>query len=82
MTPCAVTHTAHTYLWPWLFRSPLHNDRSSIENNDRYLSQVNDQSKISELADAVHTDEDVLGLDVHVDQVMVVQVLNSLQARK
>ena len=53
-----------------------------IDKNDRYLSQVNDQSKISELADAVHTDEDVLGLDVHVDQVMVVQVLNSLQARK
>jgi hypothetical protein len=47
----------------------------------RYLSQVDDESEISELADSVHPDEDVFRLDIHVDQVVVVQMLNCLETK-
>jgi hypothetical protein len=56
------------------------------QNNDlkyvsRYLSQVDDESEISELANSVHPDEDVFRLDIHVDQVVVVQMLNGLETK-
>ena len=43
------------------------------------LSEVNDEAEVPDLADAVHPDEDVVRLDVHVDKLVIVKVLDSLK---
>jgi hypothetical protein len=47
-----------------------------------YLSEVDDEPEVSKFADSVHPDEDVVRLDVHVDEVVVVKVLDRLKGKK
>jgi len=46
---------------------------------NHYLPQVKHQTKITQFTNAVIRDENVLGLDVHVHQIMVVKVFNCLK---
>ena len=50
-----------------------------VEDGLVLLGEVEHEAKVSQFAESVAADEDVLRLDVHVDELVVVQVLEGVQ---